>query len=70
LVFGMAGALGTQSMNAILFGTKRAFHSFLSVTRRPLLSFGLTAARFDMLFALMEDRPYAKLLGGGTMQSD
>jgi DNA-binding MarR family transcriptional regulator len=57
-------------MNAILFGTKRAFHRFVSVTRRPLQSFGLTAARFDMLFALMSDRPYAKLLGGATMQSD
>jgi DNA-binding MarR family transcriptional regulator len=57
-------------MNAILFGAKRAFHGFVRVTRRPLQSFGLTAARFDMLFALMSDRPYAKLLGGATMQSD
>jgi hypothetical protein len=34
-------------MNAIAFGTKRAFHSFLRVTRRGFASVGLTAARFD-----------------------
>ena len=36
-------------MNAITFGTKRAFQGFLRVTRKPLLEFGLTAARFDLL---------------------
>ncbi len=40
-------------MNAIAFGTKRAFHGFLRLTRKPLQSFGLTAARFDMLSALL-----------------
>src|SRR5579863_9779963 len=47
-------------MNAITFATKRAFHGFLRVTRKPLhsLSPGLTAARFDMLYVL--------LTGGGT----
>ncbi len=40
-------------MNAIAFGTKRAFHGFLRVTRKPLGSMGLTAARFDMLSALL-----------------
>jgi DNA-binding MarR family transcriptional regulator len=39
-------------MNAIAFGTKRTFHSFLRITRKALASFGLTAARFDMLSAL------------------
>ena len=39
-------------MNAIVFGAKRAFHGALRVTRKPLLSLGLTAARFDLLSAL------------------
>ncbi len=40
-------------MNAIAFGTKRAFHGFLRVTRKPLASMGLTAARFDMLSVML-----------------
>ena len=43
-------------MNAITFGTKRAFHGFLKVTRKPLAAMGLTAARFDMMSALLVDR--------------
>jgi DNA-binding MarR family transcriptional regulator len=39
-------------MNAIAFGTKRAFHGFLRVTRKPFAWLGLTAARFDMMSAL------------------
>jgi DNA-binding MarR family transcriptional regulator len=41
-------------MNAIFFSSKRVFHGAVRVTRKPLLSIapGLTAARFDMLFAL------------------
>jgi DNA-binding MarR family transcriptional regulator len=39
-------------MNAIAFGTKRAFHGFLRVTRKALASLGLTAARFDMMCAM------------------
>ena len=39
-------------MNAHFFGTKRAFHAILRVTRKPLASFGLTAARYDMLYAI------------------
>ena len=39
-------------MNAITFGTKRAFHGFLRFTRRAFASVGLTAARFDMLLAI------------------
>ena len=44
--------LGLLPMNAIAFGTKRAFHGFLRVTRKPFASLGLTAARFDMMSAL------------------
>jgi DNA-binding MarR family transcriptional regulator len=39
-------------MNTVAFGTKRVFHGFLRVTRKLLSSFGLTAARFDMLYAI------------------
>ena len=42
-------------MNQIFFASKRAFHSILRVTRRPLRSLGLTAARFDVLYVLMSD---------------
>jgi DNA-binding MarR family transcriptional regulator len=44
------------AMNAIFFASKRAFHGVLRVTRRPLKSLGLTAARFDLLYALMRGR--------------
>jgi DNA-binding MarR family transcriptional regulator len=39
-------------MNQHFFGTKRAFHAILRIMRKPLASFGLTAARYDMLFAI------------------
>ncbi len=39
-------------MNAIFFGCKRAFHSFMRLTRRAIEALGLTAARFDMLTAV------------------
>jgi hypothetical protein len=42
------------AMHAIFFATKRAFHGVLRVTRKPLESFGLTAARFDLMFALLQ----------------
>src|SRR5579862_9776316 len=41
-------------MHAIFFATKRAFHGVLRVTRKPLKSLGLTAARFDLMFALLQ----------------
>ena len=43
-------------MHAIAFGSKRVFHGFLRVTRKPLCSIGLTAARFDLLSALAGPR--------------
>jgi DNA-binding MarR family transcriptional regulator len=48
---GTAGALGLR-MNEIALGVKRTFHGFLRITRRPLASVGLTAARFDLLYAV------------------
>ena len=39
-------------MNAILFGLKRAFQASIRFTRTPVAAFGLTAARFDMLYAI------------------
>jgi DNA-binding MarR family transcriptional regulator len=41
-------------MNAHFFLLKRGFHGFLRVTRRPLKVLGLTAARYDLLYALMQ----------------
>jgi DNA-binding MarR family transcriptional regulator len=43
-------------MNAIAFGTKRAFHAFLRLTRRGFTSVGLTAARFDLLYGVNRGR--------------
>lgn len=39
-------------MNAILFGLKRAFQASIRFTRPAVAAFGLTAARFDMLYAI------------------
>jgi DNA-binding MarR family transcriptional regulator len=39
-------------MHAAFFGLKRAFHGTLRIMRSPLAKLGLTAARFDMLYAL------------------
>jgi DNA-binding MarR family transcriptional regulator len=38
-------------MHAIFFGLKRAWQSSLRVTRHALAAVGLTAARFDLLYA-------------------
>ena len=39
-------------MNAHFFCSKRAYHAVLRITRKPLQSFGLTAARYDLLHVL------------------
>ena len=39
-------------MHAGFFALKRAYHSILRIGRDPLAKMGLTAARFDLLFAL------------------
>jgi DNA-binding MarR family transcriptional regulator len=57
-------------MNAIAFGTKRAFHGFLRVTRRALGSIGLTAARFDMMYALLRVDGYERHRHHEVRQSD
>ena len=57
-------------MNAIVFGTKRAFHGALRVTRRPLLSLGLTAARFDLLSALLSRAEIERTCGVRMRQSE
>jgi DNA-binding MarR family transcriptional regulator len=41
-------------MHIVFFGLKRAHHGVLRVTRRALAELGLTAARFDMLYAVRE----------------
>jgi DNA-binding MarR family transcriptional regulator len=49
-------------MHAIFFGLKRAHHGTLRITRDVIRSMGLTAARFDMLYAV-------KLRKRGMLQS-
>jgi hypothetical protein len=39
-------------MDATFFSLKRAFHGTLRLTRVTLAKLGLTAARFDLLYAL------------------
>jgi DNA-binding MarR family transcriptional regulator len=39
-------------MNSIFFGLKRAHHGTLRITRRAFAYVGLTAARFDLMYAL------------------
>ena len=39
-------------MHAVFFGLKRAHHSTLRISRTMLARIGLTAARFDLLYAL------------------
>ncbi len=41
-------------MHIIFFSLKRAHHGVLRITRRALARFGLTAARFDLLYAVRE----------------
>jgi DNA-binding MarR family transcriptional regulator len=43
-------------MHAVFFGLKRAHHGTLRITRDVLGRMGLTAARFDMLYALKSRR--------------
>jgi len=64
---GTAGAL-RGAVNAITFGTKRAFHGSLRVTRKELVELGLTAARFDLLSVLVKCRP-GELCAPGVRQS-
>ena len=60
-------------MNAILFACKRVFHGAMRIGRAPLHSVapGLTAARFDMMFALAGQPVQSDQFGAGRMlQSD
>ena len=57
-------------MHAIFFGVKRAFHGALRVTRKPLQSFGLTAARFDLMYALLLHDPIDRSCGVRMRQSE
>jgi DNA-binding MarR family transcriptional regulator len=43
-------------MHAAFFGLKRAYWGTLRVTRRHLTAMRLTAARFDLLYVLLEER--------------
>jgi DNA-binding MarR family transcriptional regulator len=65
---GMTAALAA-AVNAITFGTKRAFQGFLRVTRKQLVDLGLTAARFDLLSVLVSRRR-SDLCAPGVRQSE
>jgi len=43
-------------MHRIFFGLKRAHHGTLRITRKVLATMGLTAARFDLLYAVKKVR--------------
>jgi DNA-binding MarR family transcriptional regulator len=43
-------------MNAHFFATKRAHYGVLRVLRKPLRSFGITAARYDLMHVLYGQR--------------
>ena len=62
--------LARPTMNAHFFKTKRAFHAILRITRKPLASFGLTAARYDMLYAIFGDDPRLEWSDCITEQSE
>jgi DNA-binding MarR family transcriptional regulator len=57
-------------MNAHFFGTKRAFHGILRIMRKPLASFGLTSARYDMIYAVFGGIPKDRFGGAVTYQRD
>jgi DNA-binding MarR family transcriptional regulator len=44
-------------MNAIYFAAKRVFHGFLRITRGPFKDNGITAARFDLMYAVHKRDP-------------
>ena len=48
-------------MHAILFGLKRAWHGSLRTTRHALAAVGLTAARFDLLYAAHAHEPFGSI---------
>jgi DNA-binding MarR family transcriptional regulator len=58
-------------MHTVFFGLKRAHHSVLRISRDALAKIGLTAARFDLLYATMANggaapqRTLRRLLGVG-----
>ena len=64
--------LALATMNAITFATKRAFHAFLRITRKPLLgcSPGLTAARFDLMYVLWKGEGSKFFWNGTVSQRD
>lgn len=43
-------------MNQIFFGLKRAHHGVLRITRAALAKLGLTAARFDLMYVIEQQR--------------
>jgi len=46
-----------RGMHAMLFGLKRGYYATLRFARRVLVKFGVTPARFDLMFALWQYAP-------------
>jgi DNA-binding MarR family transcriptional regulator len=53
-------------MNEIALGVKRSFHGFLRITRKPFASVGLTAARFDLLYAVRAGGRESRVVEGSV----
>lgn len=70
---GRHGMCEWRGMHQVFFSVKRAHHAWLGVMRRPLSCHGLTAARFDLMYALRRggrcQRALADILGitGATL---
>src|SRR5262245_2263548 len=58
------------AMNAIYFGAKRTFHGFLRIMRGPLKENGITAARFDLMYAVHKNDRKGTRTYGLVRQSD
>jgi DNA-binding MarR family transcriptional regulator len=48
-------------VHAIFFGMKRAFQSSLKIARRMLARFGITPARFDLMYVLQSTHAFNRM---------
>jgi DNA-binding MarR family transcriptional regulator len=55
-VWNVLHAQSEAGMHGMFFSLKRAFHATLALTRHALGCYGLTAARFDLMYALRKER--------------
>ena len=60
------GCSWAAGMNEIALGVKRSFYGFLRITRKPFASVGLTAARFDLLYAVRAGGSESRVIEGSV----